>query len=75
MENNKLEEQKRKLEKLNKQIKEEENKIALRLGRSIIKSSNLEFEDITKEKIDEISKLVANNLNNKNFSNKDSSDF
>lgn len=74
MEKNKLEEQKRKLEKLNKQIKEEENKIAQRLGRAIISQSNLKFEDITKNKIEEISKMVANNLN-RDFDNKDSSNF
>lgn len=74
MEKNKLEEQKKKLEKLNKQIKDEENKIAQRLGRAIISQANLKFEDITKEKIDKISKIVSSNLKEKP-ENKDSSDF
>lgn len=62
MAQNQLEKQKEQLAKLNKQIKEEENKIAQRLGRAIITQSNLKFEHLTKEKISEIAKKVAYEL-------------
>ncbi|WP_396443309.1 hypothetical protein [Lactococcus lactis] len=66
MAKNQLEKQKEQLAKLNKQIKEEENKIAQRLGRAIITQSNLKFEHLTKDKISEIAKKVANEIKNIN---------
>lgn len=73
MAKNQLEKQKEQLAKLNKQIKEEENKIAQRLGRAIITQSNLTFEHLTKDKISEIAKKVANEI--KNINHHDDNNF
>lgn len=62
MTQNQLEKQKEQLAKLTKQIKEEENKIAQRLGRAIITQSNLKFEELSKVKISEIAEKVAYEL-------------
>lgn len=62
MAQNQLEKQKEQLAKLNKQIKEEENKIAQRLGRAIISQAHLKFEDLSKETIKKIAEKVAKEL-------------
>lgn len=57
-----LEKQQARLEKLNNQIRLEKEKIERNLGHEIIKNSNLDYSDFTKEKIAEFSSLLGSQI-------------
>ncbi|WP_419713353.1 hypothetical protein ACN2AV_12535 [Lentilactobacillus buchneri subsp. silagei] len=54
-----LEKQEAKLKALNQKIKDEKNKIEQRLGKQIISQANLDYANLSNEKIKSISKKVA----------------
>ena len=57
-----LEKQQARLEKLNNKIRLEKEKIERNLGREIIKHSNLDYSDFTKEKIAEFGSLLGSHI-------------
>lgn len=57
-----LEKQQARLEKLNTKIRLEKEKIERNLGREIIKNSNLDYSDFTKEKIAELGSLLGSQI-------------
>lgn len=57
-----LEKQQARLEKLNNKIRLEKEKIERNLGREIIKNSNLDYSDFTKEKISELGSLLGSQI-------------
>lgn len=57
-----LEKQQERLEKLNNKIRIEKEKIERNLGREIIKNSNLDYSDFTKEKITELGSLLGSQI-------------
>ena len=57
-----LEKQQARLEKLNNKIRLEKEKIERNLGREIIKNSNLDYSDFTKEKIAEFGSLLGSQI-------------
>ena len=57
-----LEKQQARLEKLNNQIRLEKEKIERNLGHEIIKNSNLDYSDFTKEKIAEFGSLLGSHI-------------
>ncbi len=57
-----LEKQQARLEKLNNKIRLEKEKIERNLGREIIKKSNLDYSDFTKEKIAEFGSLLGSQI-------------
>lgn len=57
-----LEKQQARLEKLNNQIRLEKEKIERNLGHEIIKNSNLDYSDFTKEKIAEFGSLLGSQI-------------
>ena len=57
-----LEKQQERLEKLNNKIRLEKEKIERNLGREIIKNSNLDYSDFTKEKITELGSLLGSKI-------------
>ena len=57
-----LEKQQARLEKLNNQIRLEKEKIERNLGHEIIKNSNLDYSDFTKEKIAELGSLLGSQI-------------
>ena len=57
-----LEKQQERLLKLNEKIKLEKEKIERNLGHEIIKNSNLEYSEFTKEKIAELGKLLGSEI-------------
>ncbi|MCE5086044.1 hypothetical protein [Mammaliicoccus sciuri] len=64
--NSKLE----KLKKLEQEIQEEQNKIDSKLGNAIIKELELDYDDLTNEQINKISKSIIfddSSLNNTNI--------
>lgn len=70
--NSKLE----KLKKLEKEIQEEQNKIDSKLGNAIIKELELDYDDLTNEQINKISKSIifddsSLNTNNSELNNED----
>ncbi|HDJ2442553.1 TPA: hypothetical protein PP025_002753 [Staphylococcus aureus] len=70
--NSKLE----KLKKLEQEIQEEQNKIDLKLGNAIIKELELDYDDLTNEQINKISKSIilddsSLNTNNIETNNED----
>lgn len=70
--NSKLE----KLKKLEKEIQEEQNKIDSKLGNAIIKELELDYDDLTNEQINKISKSIifddsSLNINNSEINNED----
>ncbi len=65
--NSKLE----KLKKLEKEIQEEQNKIDSKLGNAIIKELELDYDDLTNEQINKISKSIIINDSSINTTNKE----
>ncbi|HAR5752986.1 TPA: hypothetical protein I1486_002475 [Staphylococcus pseudintermedius] len=70
--NSKLE----KLKKLEQEIQEEQNKIDSKLGNAIIKELKLDYDDLTNEQINKISKSIifddsSLNTNNSELNNED----
>ncbi|HDE6444122.1 TPA: hypothetical protein PDR79_002730 [Staphylococcus aureus] len=70
--NSKLE----KLKKLEQEIQEEQNKIDSKLGNAIIKELELDYDDLTNEQINKISKSIilddsSLNTNNSELNNED----
>ncbi|HGZ2915046.1 TPA: hypothetical protein ACOG2E_002810 [Staphylococcus aureus] len=70
--NSKLE----KLKKLEQEIQEEQNKIDSKLGNAIIKELELDYDDLTNEQINKISKSIifddsSLNTNNSETNNED----
>ncbi|MFT8407322.1 hypothetical protein [Liquorilactobacillus nagelii] len=59
-----IEKQEAKLRELNQKIKDEKRKIEQRLGKQIINQAQLDYADLSNEKIKAISKKVADVLNN-----------
>ena len=57
-----LKKQQERLEKLNNKIRIEKEKIERNLGREIIKNSNLDYSDFTKEKITELGSLLGSQI-------------
>ena len=62
-----LEKQQARLEKLNNQIRLEKEKIERNLGHEIIKNSNLDYSDFTKEKIAEFGSLLGSQISSNDF--------
>lgn len=57
-----LEKQQERLLKLNEKIKLEKEKIERSLGHEIIKNSNLEYSEFTKDKITKLGKLLGSEI-------------
>ncbi|KTF01420.1 hypothetical protein Nizo1839_2638 [Lactiplantibacillus plantarum] len=60
-----LEKQEAKLKQLNQKIKAEKSKIEQNLGKQIIKTSNLEYADLSNQKIKDLAQKIATILNHK----------
>lgn len=58
-----LEKQEAKLKQLNQKIKAEKSKIEQNLGKQIIKTSNLDYADLSNQKIKDIAQKIATILN------------
>ncbi|MGU9560371.1 hypothetical protein ACQXW1_16185 [Lactiplantibacillus pentosus] len=58
-----LEKQEAKLKQLNQKIKAEKSKIEQNLGKQIIKTSNLDYADLSNQKIKDLAQKVATVLN------------
>ena len=58
-----LEKQEAKLKQLNQKIKAEKSKIAHNLGKQIIKTSNLDYADLSNQKIKDLAQKIATILN------------
>lgn len=54
-----LEKQEAKLKQLNQKIKTEKSKIEQNLGKQIIKTSNLDYADLSSQKIIELAQKIA----------------
>lgn len=54
-----LEKQEAKLKQLNQRIKDEKSKIEQNLGKQIIKTSNLDYADLSSQKIKELAQKIA----------------
>ena len=55
-----LEKQEAKLKQLNQKIKTEKSKIEQNLGKQIIKTSNLDYADLSSQKIKELAQKIVN---------------
>lgn len=58
-----LEKQEAKLKQLNQKIKAEKSKIEQNLGKQIIKTSNLDYADLSNQKIKDLAQKIAKILN------------
>jgi molybdopterin converting factor small subunit len=58
-----LERQEAKLKQLNQKIKAEKSKIEQNLGKQIIKTSNLDYADLSNQKIKDLAQKIATVLN------------
>ncbi|MCT1224298.1 hypothetical protein EFM25_06720 [Lactiplantibacillus plantarum] len=58
-----LEKQEAKLKQLNQKIKAEKSKIEQNLGKQIIKTSNLDYADLSNQKIKDLAQKIATILN------------
>ena len=58
-----LEKQESKLKQLNQKIKAEKSKIEQNLGKQIIKTSNLDYANLSNQKIKDIAQKIATVLN------------
>ncbi|MPQ38687.1 hypothetical protein GC249_12890 [Lactobacillus plantarum] len=58
-----LEKQEAKLKQLNQKIKAEKSKIEQNLGKQIIKSSNLDYANLSNQKIKDLAQKIATFLN------------
>ena len=58
-----LEKQEAKLKQLNQRIKAEKSKIEQNLGKQIIKTSNLDYADLSNQKIKDLAQKIATVLN------------
>ncbi|MCB7175778.1 hypothetical protein [Lactiplantibacillus plantarum] len=58
-----LEKQEAKLKQLNQNIKAEKSKIEQNLGKQIIKTSNLDYADLSNQKIKDLAQKIATVLN------------
>jgi septal ring factor EnvC (AmiA/AmiB activator) len=58
-----LEKQEAKLKSLNQKIKDEKNKIEQRLGKQIISTSNLDYANLSNQKIKDLAQKIATVLN------------
>ena len=58
-----LEKQEAKLKHLNQKIKAEKSKIEQNLGKQIIKTSNLDYADMSNQKIKDLAQKIATILN------------
>lgn len=58
-----LEKQEAKLKQLNQKIKAEKSKIEQNLGKQIIKTSNLDYADLSNQKIKGLAQKIATILN------------
>ena len=58
-----LEKQEAKLKHLNQKIKAEKSKIEQNLGKQIIKISNLDYDDLSNQKIKDLAQKIATVLN------------
>ncbi|WP_076635434.1 hypothetical protein [Lactiplantibacillus plantarum] len=58
-----LEKQEAKLKQLNQRIKAEKSKIEQKLGKQIIKTSNLDYADLSNQKIKDLAQKIATILN------------
>ncbi|VDG24620.1 hypothetical protein [Lactiplantibacillus mudanjiangensis] len=58
-----LEKQEAKLKQLNQKIKTEKSKIEQNLGKQIIKKSNLDYADLSNQKIKDLAQKIATILN------------
>lgn len=54
-----LEKQEAKLKQLNQKIKTEKSKVEQNLGKQIIKTSNLDYADLSSQKIKELAQKIA----------------
>jgi iron uptake system EfeUOB component EfeO/EfeM len=54
-----LEKQEAKLKQLNQKIKAEKSKIEQNLGKQIIKTSNLDYADLSNQKIKDLAQKIA----------------
>ncbi|MGA3387043.1 hypothetical protein [Lactiplantibacillus pentosus] len=58
-----LEKQEAKLKQLNQRIKAEKSKIEQNLGKQIIKTSNLDYANLSNQKIKDLAQKIATILN------------
>ena len=58
-----MEKQEAKLKQLNQKIKAEKSKIEQNLGKQIIKTSNLDYADLSNQKIKDLAQKIATILN------------
>ncbi|MCC6114496.1 hypothetical protein [Lactiplantibacillus plantarum] len=58
-----LEKQEAKLKQLNQKIKAEKSKIEQNLGKQIIKTSNLDYADLSNQRIKDLAQKIATVLN------------
>ncbi|KRK54823.1 hypothetical protein FC31_GL001604 [Limosilactobacillus antri DSM 16041] len=58
-----MEKQEAKLKQLNQKIKAEKSKIEQNLGKQIIKTSNLDYADLSNQKIKDLAQKIATVLN------------
>ena len=58
-----LEKQEAKLKALNQKIKDEKNRIEQNLGKQIIKTSNLDYANLSNQKIKDLAQKIAMVLN------------
>lgn len=58
-----LEKQEAKLKQLNQKIKAEKSKIEQNLGKQIIKTANLDYTDLSNQKIKDLAQKIATILN------------
>ncbi|MDN7035332.1 hypothetical protein [Lactiplantibacillus plantarum] len=58
-----LEKQEAKLKQLNQKIKAEKSKIEQNLGKQIIKTSNLDYANLSNQKIKDLAQKIATVLN------------
>ncbi|MGJ3874895.1 hypothetical protein ACLOCO_16010 [Lactiplantibacillus plantarum] len=58
-----LEKQEAKLKQLNQNIKAEKSKIEQNLGKQIIKTANLDYTDLSNQKIKDLAQKIATILN------------
>lgn len=58
-----LEKQEAKLKQLNQKIKDEKSRIEQNLGKQIIKTSNLDYADLSNQKIKDLAQKIATVLN------------
>ncbi|MBP5842339.1 hypothetical protein J8137_07335 [Lactiplantibacillus plantarum] len=58
-----LEKQEAKLKQLNQSIKAEKSKIEQNLGKQIIKTANLDYTDLSNQKIKDLAQKIATILN------------